>query len=226
MNRIILKIAAGIFIFLVSSCQTEKISNNDEKVVQHVRTKYGAAYTRGGNTPIGPQCPWGSISPGPDTEARALMSDGYDDDLLIKGFSQIHVDAGGPGHYGNFLLSPQTGLEVGSKDHYSDKANEVALCGLYGVDLTRYNIRTEITPTHNAAIYRFIYPESDESSLLIDLSHTIAGDVNKAVGMLLDGELNISEDGKTLNGWGSYRGGWNSEKYTLYFSARLNKQAS
>jgi hypothetical protein len=36
------------------------------------------------------------------------MTDGYDVDLPIKGFSQIHTNgAGGPGHYGNFLFSPQ-----------------------------------------------------------------------------------------------------------------------
>lgn len=88
-------------------CQTPTKQNH----YQYVNTLIGSSYTDHGNTIVGPQTPWGAISPGPDCAPRAAMTDGYDVDLQIKGFSQKHTNgAGGPGHYGNFLFSPQIGI--------------------------------------------------------------------------------------------------------------------
>jgi len=59
-----------------------------------------------GNIAPGPSLPHGSAHPGPNTDR--VWSNGYDPTRPIRGFAQIHVSGtGGPGKYGNFLLSPQ-----------------------------------------------------------------------------------------------------------------------
>lgn len=192
---------------------------------KYINTLFGAAYTDHGNTIVGPQRPWGAISPGPDCSPRAWMTDGYDVDLPIKGFSQIHTNgAGGPGHYGNFLFSPQIGLNINKEGHYSDKSDEVTKCGYYAVTLNKYKIRTEITANENSSMYRFTYPESNDASFVIDMSHNIPGDVTRGTaGYLLEGELTLMPEKKKISGWGRYIGGWCSAPYTVYFTAEFSK---
>ena len=192
---------------------------------KYVNTLFGAAFTDHGNTIVGPQSPWGAISPGPDCSPRAWMTDGYDVDLPIKGFSQIHTNgAGGPGHYGNFLFSPQIGLNTQKEGHNSEKGKEVTKCGYYAVDLMKYSIRTEITANNNSSMYRITYPKSDDASFMVDLSHNIPGDVTRGTaGYLLEGELTLLPEKKKITGWGRYIGGWCSAPYTVYFTAEFSK---
>lgn len=192
---------------------------------KYINTLFGAAYTDHGNTIVGPQTPWGAISPGPDCSPRAWMTDGYDVDLQIKGFSQIHTNgAGGPGHYGNFLFSPQIGLNINKEGHYSNKSDEVTKCGYYAVTLDRYKIRTEITANDNSSMYRITFPASTDASFVIDMSHNIPGDVTRGTaGYLLEGELTLMPDKKKISGWGRYIGGWCSAPYTVYFTAEFSK---
>ncbi|MBM4163984.1 MAG: hypothetical protein FJ222_06035 [Lentisphaerae bacterium] len=44
---------------------------------------------------------------------------------------------------------------------------------------TRYDILTELAPTRHAAIYRFTFPASDDAHLMLDLAHSIPGDINR-----------------------------------------------
>ncbi len=122
-----------------------------------------------GNTVLGPQVPWGSVNPSPDTEAGYTA--GYNPDKKIRGFSQMLVSGtGGPGKYGQFLLSPQIGLKVGETEHDSDKSGEVATASRYQVRLTDYNILCEVAPAHHAVMYRFTYPNSDNVQWLCTAS--------------------------------------------------------
>lgn len=210
-----------VFLLLSVSCAEQ----SEIRYVKYVNTLFGAAYTHHGNTTVGPQRPWGAISPGPDCTPRGWMTAGYDVDLPIVGFSQIHTHGGGgPGHYGNFLFSPQIGLNVTKGNHSSDKADEVTKAGYYAVTLSRYNIRTEVTAAHNASIYRFTYPESEDASFVIDMSHTIPGDVTRGTaGYLLEGEFTLIPEENKINGWGRYIGGWCSTPYNVYFTAEFSK---
>jgi predicted alpha-1,2-mannosidase len=179
-----------------------------------------------GSTVIGPQLPFGSINPSPDTKDGG--TDGYKSTDEIRGFSQLHVSGtGGPGKYGQFMISPQIGLKVGEDAHDSPKANEVAGASSYSVLLTKYNIKAEVTPTHNAAIYRFTYPDSKDAHLLIDLGHCIPGDIVKRFdGYADESEVKIDVANKLITGWGHYVGGWSSEPFKIYFAARYQQEAT
>jgi predicted alpha-1,2-mannosidase len=193
----------------------------EESLTRHVNPWMGV---RGvGNTYPGPQLPWGSVNPGPDTEAGYTA--GYNPKRKIRGFSQLHVSGtGGPGKYGQFLLSPQIGLKVGETEHDSAKTDEVATASRYQVRLTDYDILCEVTPTHHAALYRLTYPDAEEVHLVFDLGHNIPRDSNcfKA-GYVNEGEVVVDEKTQSVQGWGLYWGGWSGEPFRVFFAARFNQ---
>jgi len=129
----------------------------------------------GSSCVIGPQLPFGSINPSPQTPNGE--HDGYDPGQPIRGFGQLHVSGTGYGKYGQIFLSPQVGLAVAETGHDSPKSNEIAFPYEYGVTLTKYNIRTEFTPSYHSAIYKFTFPETSDGNLLIDVSHNIPMDI-------------------------------------------------
>ncbi len=188
-------------------------------LVRYVDTRYGTENP--GNTVIGPQLPWGSINPSPDTEDG--RTDGYADRMPIRGFSQLHVSGtGGLSRYGNILVSPQTGLETRLDRHDSPKSGEITRAGYYRVCLDRYKIITEITPAHHSALYRFTFPESDSSHIVFDLFHCIPNQRNPDAGFR-KGEISIERGNYGVSGWAEYEGGWGGwTRYKVYFTVRFS----
>ena len=170
-----------------------------------------------GNVVVGPQLPWGSVNPSPDTPEG--NSDGYSSRKKIRGFSQLHVTGTGScGKYGQFLLSPQIGLNIAEAGHDSEKADEVAGVSEYKVRLKDFDIFCEFTPTAHAAIYRFTFPASDDAHLAIDLGRNIPEN-GSAAGYAEEGEVFVQADKREISGWGSYWGGWSAEPVRVYFAA-------
>ena len=174
-----------------------------------------------GNIAPGPCLPHGSAHPGPNTDRS--RSNGYDPTRPIRGFAQIHVSGtGGPGKYGNFLLSPQLGLAVGEEEHDSPKADEIATPAYYAVTLTRYGIRVELTATHCCAIYRITFPESREACLAFDLAHNIPGDAMRREGWPVAGNVAWETGGRRMAGSGRYHGGWGPPEYQAHCVAEVS----
>jgi len=95
---------------------------------------------------------------------------GYDADK-IQGFKQTHQPSPWINDYGQFSLFPETGeLKLKGEDRsswFSHKA-EIAKPHYYKVYLADYDVVTEITPTERAAMFRFTFPETDESRVIVD----------------------------------------------------------
>jgi len=178
-----------------------------------------------GSAVIGPALPFASVHPSPDTPRGG--HDGYAPNQPIRGFSQTHVSGTGWGQYGNILISPQIGLAVGETEHDSPKSEESATAYDYRVRLTKYNVRSEFTPSAHSVFYQFTYPKSNEASLLIDASHSIARDIAPELeGRIEDGQVNWSADGRSVSGFGTYRGGFVWGIYKIYFYAELDRTPS
>jgi len=181
-----------------------------------------------GNCVIGPQLPFGSINPSPETQKG--NSDGYNYNEPIRGFSQLHVSGTGSlGKYGQFLISPQIGINVDEEGHDSEKSDEAAEVGYYKVKLNRYDITCEVTPTHHAAMYKLTYPKSDSAFMLIDIAHNIPGDIVKKNGAARNGfndngYVKIDTVKQLITGYGHYWGGWSSEPFYAYFAMKFSKQ--
>jgi len=178
-----------------------------------------------GSTVIGPALPFGSIHPSPDTPDGGL--DGYHPDRPILGFSQTHVSGTGWGQYGNFLISPRAGaLLTLPEAQASNKAQERAEAHQYSVLLTRDNIRAEVTPSHNAAIYRFTFPASEQAHIVFNAVHNIPGDIAQQMFAQhrkpIATDISFSEDGRSLSGYSHYTGGFGSP-YRIYFHAEFER---
>lgn len=193
-------------------------------LVPFVDTKVGVIDDKGSNCVIGPQLPFASINPSPQTPEGE--HDGYAPGQPIRGFGQLHVSGTGWGKYGHFLVSPQIGLKVGETEHDSPASDEVTMPNYYKATLTRYGITAEVTPAEHAAIYRFTFPESDNASIAMDVTHSLTRDIAKFIGGSVRSNtvaIDPASPGR-FSGMIEYEGGFSSGYYKLYFSAELSKR--
>jgi predicted alpha-1,2-mannosidase len=142
--------------------------------VEYVNTLMGSASKpdlSNGNTYPAIALPWGMNFWTPQT---GKMGNGwaytYDADK-IKGFKQTHQPSPWMNDYGQFSIMPVVGkLRVSENQRaswFSHKA-EIAKPYYYSVYLADHDITTEITPTERAAQFRFTFPKSDSSFIVID----------------------------------------------------------
>lgn len=124
-----------------------------------------------GNTYPAVALPWGMNFWSPQT---GVMGDGwaytYDSDK-IRGFKQTHQPSPWINDYGQFSIMPVTGAVVFNQDEraswFSHKA-EIATPYYYKVYLADHDVTAEFSPTERAAIFRFTFPESKDSYVVID----------------------------------------------------------
>ena len=124
-----------------------------------------------GNTYPAIAMPWGMNFWTPQT---GEMGDGwvycYSDDK-IRGFKQTHQPSPWMNDYGQFAIMPMTEGFTFDEDKraswYSHKS-EIATPYYYNVYLSDYDVTTELVPTSRAAQFRFTFPETDKSYVVID----------------------------------------------------------
>jgi predicted alpha-1,2-mannosidase len=89
----------------------------------------------------------------------------------IRGFKQTHQPSPWINDYGQFAIMPVTGKPVFNENNraswFSHKA-EIAKPYYYSVYLADHDVTTEITPTERAAMFRFTFPESKDSYIVVD----------------------------------------------------------
>jgi len=124
-----------------------------------------------GNTYPAIALPWGMNFWTPQT---GEMGNGwqytYDADKIL-GFKQTHQPSPWMNDYGMFSIFPETGkivLDEHKRASWFSHKAEVAKPYYYSVYLADYDVTTEITPTERAASFRFTFPESDSSHILMD----------------------------------------------------------
>lgn len=138
-----------------------------------------------GNVYPGAQLPFGGIQISPDTDSDyydAAAGYKYSHPTLL-GFSLTHLSGTGIPDLGDFLFIPGTGEiktvpgthekpDEGYRSRYShDK--EWASPGYYGVELTDYGVKAEMTSALRSGMFRFTYPKSEKAFLMIDMNHTL-----------------------------------------------------
>ena len=124
-----------------------------------------------GNTYPAIAMPWGMNFWTPQT---GEMGDGwaytYHSDK-IRGFKQTHQPSPWINDYGQFSLMPVTGRLAIDQNHraswFSHKAETVTPY-YYSVYLADHDVTTEIAPTERCAYFRFTFPETDKSYVVID----------------------------------------------------------
>ena len=97
--------------------------------------------------------------------------------------------------------------------------DEAASTGYYRVKLLKSGVVVELTASERAGMFRMTFPQSDQSSILIDLSHVLGGKVIwsrlRVVSAPGDKELDTVTGFHLSNGWGPDR--------PLYFAAKFSR---
>ncbi len=220
-NNLLLFLLVPVIFSFSSGCNSSSVQFTEDPV-RFVDPFIGVADGNISNCVIGPQLPFASINPSPET--RKGGHDGYSPDQPIRGFGQLHASGTGWGKYGMVFISPQTGLNYTEQGHDSPKSEETARAYEYSVRLNRYNIRVQVTPSYHSAIYRIIYPKSDSSVLVFDVTHNIPMDIATEVGgKVSEADVTVDKDGR-ISGHGRYSGGFGDGQYRVWFTAETSKK--
>lgn len=171
----------------------------------------------------GPVLPFGMVQPGPDTEGP-LNYGGYSfNNVLITGFSHIHMSAGAF-KGGEIPLMPLTGAPTsgdlaqfgfpGNAPFYAspyEHASEQAEAGYYRVQLLRYGVQAELTATERAGFHRYTYQVPGQTPrLLIAVGRDLRGAHPASATLRKDGVLTGRVQTDDQGG------------YAVYFAARFN----
>lgn len=124
-----------------------------------------------GNTYPAVALPWGMNF---WTPQNGRMGDGWAyryDHNWIRGFKQTHQPSPWINDYGQFAIMPvrdASYVDENSRASYFSHKSETARPYYYQVYLADHDINVELTPTERAAAFRFTYPQSETSGIVID----------------------------------------------------------
>ena len=124
-----------------------------------------------GNTYPAVALPWGMNF---WTPQNGKMGDGWVyryDHNWIRGFKQTHQPSPWINDYGQFVIMPVKDancVDEDSRASYFSHKSETAKPYYYQVYMADHDINVELTPTERAAAFRFTYPESGNSGIVID----------------------------------------------------------
>ncbi|NLR93585.1 GH92 family glycosyl hydrolase [Flammeovirga agarivorans] len=183
-----------LLLITIMSCGQKKEEKKElEDLTKYVSTLVGSKSDfrlSTGNTYPAVATPWGMNFWTPQTnnngDGWAYM---YQKDS-INGIKQTHQPSPWINDYAAFALFPMVGeVKFNEKERQSKYSHdtETAKPHYYSVDLETYNTRAEVTPTTRGAVFQFTFPQSGESSVLVDAYHKgsyvkIIPEENKIVG--------------------------------------------
>ncbi|WP_080056419.1 GH92 family glycosyl hydrolase [Spirosoma aerolatum] len=157
-----------------------------------------------GHTFPGATVPFGAVQLSPDSDTLSYEFNGkyngdvyrycagykYEDKTIV-GFSHTHFSGTGHSDLGDFLIMPtqgplqlNPGVASNPKSGYRSAfshANEVAEAGYYKVKLDDHNILAELTASNRVGIHQYTFPKTDQSHIILDLTHGIYNYDDKVV---------------------------------------------
>jgi predicted alpha-1,2-mannosidase len=208
-----------ILLILIVSC-----GRNEYRYTKYVDPFIGT--DAHGHVYPGATTPFGMVQLSPDTRKDSWDGcSGYHfSDSTIMGFSHTHLSGTGVGDYGDIRLMPTVGivqLDPGTEDNPEsgyrsrfDHRREWAEPGFYAVDLLDYAIAVELTASPRAGFHKYIFPESGQSNIIIDLTEGVTTDE------ILDLWIEVISDTE-IQGF-RRTSGWAKDQH-VYFNATFSK---
>jgi predicted alpha-1,2-mannosidase len=178
----------------------------------------------GGDTFPGADYPMGMVQWSPDTISNPPGGYSYTDSI-IKGLSLTHFSGRGCQVYqdfpfmpyvGNVTVSPATNDSVYQSSF--SHSSEAARPGYYRVHLEGPNVTAELSATLHTGMGRFVYPASNDSTMIINAGGSINGDTNSGISII------PSED--EVTGSAESTVGCGSNPYLIFFAARFDRSFS
>lgn len=218
MNKVKTILSLG-FALLGLACNGYNPTTNEEDILKYVDPFVGTGGH--GHTFPGATLPNAMVQFSPDTHLYGWeASSGYHyNDSLIYAFSLTHLSGTGIGDLGDVALLPFSGVDSLKPVARLDKASEVASPGYYAVNLSNFDIKTELTSTQRTGLMRLTYANGKDRKLMLDLGHILQANWGHKV---VKNDLEVVND-STIRGT-YYTKGW-AEHHQLSYCIRLQNPA-
>lgn len=179
-----------------------------------------------GHVFLGTNVPFGQVQLGPTNITGGWdWTSGYHiSDSTIWGFTHMHLSGTGIGDLLDIAVMPVVGdVKLGKgiagdpgSGMYSlfSRDKEIARAGFYAVHLDRYNIGVELTATKRVGFHKYIFPESTESKVVIDLKSHLNWDGSTDTYL-------IQENDTVISGYRFSKGWANDQR--IFFTAVFSK---
>ena len=133
-----------------------------------------------GHTYPGATVPFGMVQLSPDngTQGWDWCSGYHYSDSIIRGFSHTHLSGTGIGDLADVSIMPAINQQPDTMPVISrfSHQRETATPGYYAVHLEKGDIWAEMTTTARCGLHRYIFPESENAMLRLDLGFAINWD--------------------------------------------------
>jgi predicted alpha-1,2-mannosidase len=187
-----------------------------QQAVDYVKPFIGTAAH--GHTYPGATVPFGMVQLSPDngTQGWDWCSGYHYSDSVIAGFSHTHLSGTGIGDLADISVLPavHTVPGFGKISSRFSHATEKATAGYYGVLLSNYNIRAELTASERTGYHRYTFPKASDAMIRFDLGFAINWD--KPTDTYFK-----QIDATTFAGY-RYSTGWANDQ-RVYFAVKLSK---
>ena len=180
----------------------------------------------GGNVFVGSALPFGMVKLGPDMENfdGRRSGFGYMSGGQILGFSHLHL-SGAQGKYGNILVMPVTGV-LDVNDVRTPRTAEVNTVGYYAAQLSRYNVKAELTSTRRVGVHRYTFTRATpQAHIIVDVASCLGKGPGAESQKFLGAEAHVTS-ATSAEGVARFTGGWNEGgEYKVYYAIQLDTPA-
>lgn len=216
-------IIAAALIIAGCSCPQDNFVTDPADCVSTLNGTLSEYLLSNGNTYPATAVPWGMNFWTPVT---GTMGDGWAyryDAHTIRGFKQTHQPSPWINDYGQFAIMPVRDASLVDQDarqSWFSHKSETARPYYYQVYLADHDINVELSPSDRAAAFRFTFPESETSGIVVDAydrgsylkvipeENAIVGYTTKNSGGVPDNFRNwfVLKFDKPFEGWQLYDG--------------------
>lgn len=134
--------------------------------------------------------------------------------FLVTGFTCFHeCGIGGASKYGvvgHMPLTTLSGVNVLDNATYQQPrvTMDRASVGYYRSDLAN-GVKVELAASDHAGFIQYTYPKNTDRIVLFDVSHNLPSLAEFIKSQSYsNGQIEVKKNGKRVQGWGVWRGGW------------------
>ncbi|TYP97403.1 putative alpha-1,2-mannosidase [Tenacibaculum adriaticum] len=154
-----------------------------------------------------------------EKDSRWLSNPYVHENTFLTGFSQVNLSGVGCPDLGVLLLMPTTGdLETNHLKYGSTYSEEIAKTGYYGLNIDKYNVKSEFTTSKRVGVSRFTFPKG-QANILLNLGLGLTNEQGAMVKIVSSTEI------EGMRSVGSFCYNNPEAAYPIYFVAKFSKAA-
>lgn len=154
-----------------------------------------------------------------EKDSQWLSNPYVHENTFLTGFSHVNLSGVGCPDLGVILTMPTTGnLETDHLKYGSTYTDELAKPGYYSVQLSKYNVKAEMTATTRTGVSKYSFPKGT-SNILINLGVGLTNEEGAVIKIVSPTEI---EGMRNVGSFCYYKP---DESYPVYFVAKFSKPA-